>query len=145
MRPIAEHLPKMCEFDVDKIIVPPGASISLKKDYDPDYTGRFSDKAAAKEDLARNIAELTELQERLYANDTYAFLLVFQAMDAAGKDGTIKHVMSGINPQGCQSRGNGGGGRSDTHARRHGISAGGPHISNAFLYDISNKPYCYDS
>jgi PPK2 family polyphosphate:nucleotide phosphotransferase len=102
MRPIAEHLPKTCEFDVDKIIVPPGGSISLKKDYDPDYTGRFSDKAAAKEELVRNIAELTELQERLYANDTYALLLVFQAMDAAGKDGTIKHVMSGINPQGCQ-------------------------------------------
>ena len=59
-------------------------------------------KAFASELLAENIGDLAELQDRLYASDTYSLLLVFQAMDAAGKDGTIKHVMSGINPQGCQ-------------------------------------------
>lgn len=52
--------------------------------------------------LRKHIGELSDLQERLYADDTYSLLLIFQAMDAAGKDGTIRHVMSGINPQGCQ-------------------------------------------
>src|SRR3990167_4841898 len=52
--------------------------------------------------LARQIAELSALQGRLYADNRYALLLIFQAMDAAGKDGVIKHVMSGVNPQGCQ-------------------------------------------
>ena len=59
-------------------------------------------KAFATELLSENLADLAELQDRLYASDTHSLLLVFQAMDAAGKDGTIKHVMSGINPQGCQ-------------------------------------------
>src|SRR5205823_640907 len=52
--------------------------------------------------LTEHIQELSELQDRLYADDTYALLLIFQAMDAAGKDSAIKHVMSGVNPQGCQ-------------------------------------------
>jgi polyphosphate kinase 2 (PPK2 family) len=52
--------------------------------------------------LAKHIREMNELQELLYADDTYSLLLIFQAMDAAGKDGTIAHVMSGVNPQGCQ-------------------------------------------
>lgn len=56
----------------------------------------------AKETLKRNLEELTDAQELLYANDTWSVLVIFQAMDAAGKDGTIKHVMSGVNPQGCQ-------------------------------------------
>ena len=59
-------------------------------------------KAFATELLSENLADLAELQDRLYASDTHSLLLIFQAMDAAGKDGTIKHVMSGINPQGCQ-------------------------------------------
>jgi PPK2 family polyphosphate:nucleotide phosphotransferase len=60
------------------------------------------DKDRAKEALAGGISLLAELQERLYAQDRWAVLLVFQAMDAAGKDGAIKHVMSGVNPQGCE-------------------------------------------
>ncbi|MFN8604236.1 MAG: polyphosphate kinase 2 family protein [Candidatus Binatia bacterium] len=71
---------------------------------DPRDTLQFSseDKPRAKEALQIGIEALTELQDMLYAQDRWAVLLVFQAMDAAGKDGAIKHVMSGVNPQGCQ-------------------------------------------
>jgi len=75
------------------------------KDVDPDDTLEFTreaDKPRAKEALAMGVTALAELQEQLYAQDKWAVLLIFQAMDAAGKDGAIKHVMSGINPQGCQ-------------------------------------------
>jgi len=74
------------------------------EDFDPEDTGRFDDedKPEAKKALAEGIEALAALQERLYAQDRWAVLLVFQAMDAAGKDGTIEHVMSGVNPQGCQ-------------------------------------------
>jgi PPK2 family polyphosphate:nucleotide phosphotransferase len=74
------------------------------KDFDPGDTGPLSkaDKPRAKEALATGILALKEMQERLYAQDRWAVLLVFQAMDAAGKDGAIEHVMSGVNPQGCE-------------------------------------------
>jgi PPK2 family polyphosphate:nucleotide phosphotransferase len=74
------------------------------KDMDPDDTLKFTseDKPRAKEALAMGVDLLAELQDMLYAQDRWAVLLMFQAMDAAGKDGAIKHVMSGINPQGCQ-------------------------------------------
>jgi PPK2 family polyphosphate:nucleotide phosphotransferase len=74
------------------------------KDVDPGDTGDLSseDKPRAKEALVTGVGALAELQDVLYAQDRWSLLLVFQAMDAAGKDGTIKHVMSGINPQGCQ-------------------------------------------
>ena len=74
------------------------------KDVDPDDTLDFTkeDKPRSKEALATGVAALAELQDKLYAQDKWAVLLIFQAMDAAGKDGAIKHVMSGINPQGCQ-------------------------------------------
>jgi PPK2 family polyphosphate:nucleotide phosphotransferase len=73
------------------------------KDIDPgDTLGLPEDKTRAKEALAMGIEILGELQDMLYAQDNWAVLLVFQAMDAAGKDGAIKHVMSGVNPQGCQ-------------------------------------------
>ncbi len=74
------------------------------KDVDPGDTLEFkdADKPRAKEALAVGVQALAELQDRLYAQDKWAVLLIFQAMDAAGKDGAIKHVMSGINPQGCQ-------------------------------------------
>jgi len=74
------------------------------KDIDPDDTGdlKAEDKPRAKEALQNGIQALAELQDVLYAQDRWSLLLVFQAMDAAGKDGTIKHVMSGVNPQGCQ-------------------------------------------
>lgn len=71
-------------------------------DIDPEYTGKFKDKEEAEEYLAKNIEKIVELQGKLYADDHYALLLVFQAMDTAGKDSTIKHVMSGLNPQGTQ-------------------------------------------
>jgi PPK2 family polyphosphate:nucleotide phosphotransferase len=74
------------------------------KDVDPADIGRLESeqKPEARDILQRGVAELARLQEMLYAQDRWALLLVFQAMDAAGKDGTIKHVMSGVNPQGCQ-------------------------------------------
>src|SRR5437660_2489406 len=75
------------------------------KDVDPSDTLDFTkkeDKSRAKEALADGILALAELQDKLYAQDKWAVLLIFQAMDAAGKDGAIKHVMSGVNPQGWQ-------------------------------------------
>ena len=90
------------ELRLKHIMVPPGHKISLRKDYDPEFTAGFKDKKDARKKLEQNIAELAEYQDILYAQDTYALLLIVQAMDAAGKDGAIKHVMSGVNPQGCQ-------------------------------------------
>jgi PPK2 family polyphosphate:nucleotide phosphotransferase len=74
------------------------------KDVDPDDTLdlKSEDKPRAKEALKIGVEALSDLQEKLYAQDRWSVLLIFQAMDAAGKDGAIKHVMSGINPQGCQ-------------------------------------------
>ena len=74
------------------------------KDVHPDDTGETTseDKSRAKELLERGVEVLAELQDVLYAQDQWSILLIFQAMDAAGKDGAIKHVMSGVNPQGCQ-------------------------------------------
>jgi PPK2 family polyphosphate:nucleotide phosphotransferase len=74
------------------------------KDFDPNDTLGFknADRPKAKEALTIGVEALAELQDKLYARDKWAVLLIFQAMDAAGKDGAIKHVMSGVNPQGCQ-------------------------------------------
>ncbi len=74
------------------------------KDIDPGDTGKLQqeDKPRAKEALQTGIEALAMLQDMLYAQDRWSVLLIFQAMDAAGKDGAIKHVMSGVNPQGCQ-------------------------------------------
>jgi len=69
---------------------------------DPRDTGDIASKQEAVKWLERGVRRLSNLQEKLYAQDRWALLLIFQAMDAAGKDGTIKHVMSGVNPQGCQ-------------------------------------------
>jgi len=73
------------------------------KEFDPADTGGYDveDRAQAQEALQSGIASLVKLQDMLYAQDRWALLLIFQAMDAAGKDGAIKHVMSGVNPQGC--------------------------------------------
>ena len=71
-------------------------------DFDPADTWRLKSKEHAEQWLDEGVARLTELQALLYARNQWSLLLVFQAMDAAGKDGTIKHVMSGVNPQGCQ-------------------------------------------
>ena len=85
----------------ERLLVPPGKTIKLK-DFDPAYTGKFSSKEDAAGKLQSDIVKLAALQDVLYAQDTYSLLLIFQAMDAAGKDGVIKHVMSGVNSQGCQ-------------------------------------------
>lgn len=80
-----------------------GSKFRLKH-VDPEDTMGLNaeDKPRAKEALANGVQALAELQDKLYAQDRWALLLIFQAMDAAGKDGAIKHVMSGVNPQGCQ-------------------------------------------
>lgn len=91
-------LPKL----VRPFLVEPGSKISLKKDFDPGYTGDFAHKADAKSALQEGIQKLAEQQDILYAQNTQALLIIFQAMDAAGKDSIIKHVMSGLNPQGTQ-------------------------------------------
>ena len=75
-------------------------SFSLKE-CDPGFTDGYKDKKAAKKQLKKDIELMSKLQYRLYAENRQALLIVFQAMDAAGKDGAIKHVLSGINPQGC--------------------------------------------
>jgi PPK2 family polyphosphate:nucleotide phosphotransferase len=72
------------------------------RDFDPADTWKLKSKEHAQERLAQGTAQLADLQAKLYAQNTRALLLIFQAMDAAGKDGTIQHVMSGVNPQGCQ-------------------------------------------
>jgi PPK2 family polyphosphate:nucleotide phosphotransferase len=71
-------------------------------DFDPADTGRWHSVEEAKKHLQDDVSRLEDLQSKLYAQDRWALLLIFQAMDAAGKDGTIKHVMSGVNPEGCQ-------------------------------------------
>ena len=87
---------------VDRFRILKGKGFRLK-DFDPgDTCGLRLDKGDAAEFLARGTMWLSEMQDMLYAQDRWSLLLVFQAMDAAGKDSTIKHVMSGVNPQGCQ-------------------------------------------
>jgi PPK2 family polyphosphate:nucleotide phosphotransferase len=88
--------------------VEPGRKFELK-DHSPDWLPKRAAQLSEEEQkrqsaelLAENVKELADAQELLYASDSYSVLAVFQAMDAAGKDGTIKHVMSGVNPQGCQ-------------------------------------------
>jgi PPK2 family polyphosphate:nucleotide phosphotransferase len=71
------------------------------KDYDPADTGGMKDREKAQKTLQNGVQLLSHFQEKLYAQDRWALLMIFQAVDAAGKDGAIKHVMSGINPQGC--------------------------------------------
>ncbi len=72
------------------------------KNFDPADTGEMRSKEDAVELLEKGISSMAEMQNKLYAEDSWALLLIFQAMDAAGKDGAIQHVMSGINPQGCE-------------------------------------------
>lgn len=94
---------------IEKCLVKPGKKFDLK-DHDPDWVPvkEFEEldssktKEKAKLVMAENLKELTAAQQLLYADNRYAILMIVQAMDAAGKDGTIKHVMAGVNPQGCQ-------------------------------------------
>jgi PPK2 family polyphosphate:nucleotide phosphotransferase len=93
----------------DALLIEPGKKVKLK-DYDPGWAitkdlkqlGKDAAKEQAQQYLSQNLEELSKAQELLYASDTYSVLVILQALDAAGKDGTIKHVMSGLNPQGCQ-------------------------------------------
>jgi PPK2 family polyphosphate:nucleotide phosphotransferase len=94
---IGKHTARLAE----KFRVNHGRSFRLK-DFDPGDTADLQAKEKCEELLQHNTEVLNELQEKLYAQDQWAILLIFQAMDAAGKDGVIKHVMSGVNPQGCQ-------------------------------------------
>ncbi len=98
-----KHLVKKARAIAEPFRVERGKGFRLK-DFDPDDTLHFKDedKPAAKEALAQGVETLCQLQDKLYAQDRWSVLLIFQAMDAAGKDGAIKHVMSGLNPQGCQ-------------------------------------------
>jgi len=97
----AKRLHEMRAF-IEPFRVKPGRRIRLPRDYDPGYTADFVKKKDAADLLERGVDYLAEYQARLAAQDTYGLLVVFQAMDAAGKDGTIKHVMSGVNPQGVE-------------------------------------------
>jgi PPK2 family polyphosphate:nucleotide phosphotransferase len=87
---------------IKRLLVPYDKKISLTKDYDPAYLYKGVDKDRAGVLLAAGIQKLAEFQDKMYAQNTHALLIIFQAIDAAGKDGAIKHVMSGVNPQGCQ-------------------------------------------
>ena len=87
-------------FDLTPFRVPTGTTISLS-DYDPNYVAQVEGKKHSKETLSEDIKDLSVAQELLWASSQYSLLIIFQAMDAAGKDGTIKHVLTGINPQGC--------------------------------------------
>lgn len=71
------------------------------KNHDPAFAGKYGDKEEAQQKMAKDLKRLSQLQEMLYAQSAWGVLLIFQAMDAAGKDSTVKHVMSGVNPAGC--------------------------------------------
>jgi PPK2 family polyphosphate:nucleotide phosphotransferase len=92
---------KSHRIDHRPFLLPPGEKVRLK-DYDPDFTGGVANKAAAKTALLEDVSELAELQDVFWASKQYAAIIIFQARDAAGKDSTIKHVMSGVNPQGVE-------------------------------------------
>jgi PPK2 family polyphosphate:nucleotide phosphotransferase len=85
---------------IEPLRVPPGTKVTLAKDFDPAYKAGFLKKKDGKEALRQGVELLCEYQARLAAQDTHGVLVVLQALDAAGKDGTIRHVMSGVNPQG---------------------------------------------
>ena len=87
--------------NLDKYIFPSDRSRKLS-DFPTDDKNSFTSQKSAEDELQRGIERLSEIQDRLYAQDKFSLLIIFQAMDAAGKDSTIKHVMSGINPQGCK-------------------------------------------
>jgi len=99
---VAEDRVKAMHRFIEPFRVEPGRTVRLPKDFDPGYTADFVKKEDAKETLRRGVELLAEYQARLAAQDTYGLLVIFQAMDAAGKDGTIRHVMSGVNPQGVE-------------------------------------------
>ena len=88
--------------DFAPFLIKSGSKVDLDRDFDPKYKDDFSSKEEAEDMLAEGVRQLASYQDKLYAQDTYALLIILQALDAAGKDGVIKHVMSGLNPQGTQ-------------------------------------------
>src|SRR6266705_1367750 len=95
---------RIAEF-IKPLRVKPGSKVDLAKDFDPGYKAGFLKKKEGVELLRTGIALLCDYQARLAAQDTYGVLVCLQALDAGGKDGTIRHVMSGVNPQGVQVSG----------------------------------------
>ena len=85
---------------IQPLRVAPGSKVTLAKDHDPGFTAGWLEKGEGEQHLALTVELLAEYQDRLAAQGTYGVLVVLQALDAAGKDGTIRHVMSGVNPQG---------------------------------------------
>jgi PPK2 family polyphosphate:nucleotide phosphotransferase len=100
-RPMADTMDKV----LDKIMVRPGSRVSLRQDHDPGYTGPFTSREGTEEILEKDLKTLAELQYKLYAQNSYAVLLLLQGLDGSGKDSTIRHVMYGVNPQGVQVTG----------------------------------------
>lgn len=92
----AKHLSRL----VEQLRVPPGKKVTLAEDYDPSFKAGWLSKSESDEQLALSVELMAEYQERLAAQDTHGLLVVLQGIDASGKDGTIRHVMSGVNPQG---------------------------------------------
>jgi len=88
----------------DSLRVKPGSRVTLARDFDPGFKGPFASKAEGAALLSRGVEIVAEYQARLAAQDTYGVLVILQGIDAAGKDGTIRHVMSGVNPQGVNVR-----------------------------------------
>ena len=86
--------------NTDRFRVSEGSRVDLKE-HPTDFTGDYTGKKEAEKDLEKNVERLRKVQDVLYAEDKQSLLIIFQAMDAAGKDGAIEHVMSGVNPQGC--------------------------------------------
>ncbi|MGZ4790210.1 MAG: PPK2 family polyphosphate kinase, partial [Terriglobales bacterium] len=86
---------------INDYLVPPHTKIKLS-DYDPDDTGKFRSKEHADDILSKHQQKLSSLQELLYADASHGLLVVLQGLDAGGKDGTIRHIFTGVNPQGCQ-------------------------------------------
>ena len=89
---------------IEPLRVAPGRTVELRRHYDSGHTGGLASKAEAAARLAEGVALLLDYQDRLSAQDTFGVLVVLQGLDAAGKDSTIKHVMSGLNPQGVEVR-----------------------------------------
>lgn len=87
--------------DYKQFLAPEGERITLA-DMDADFTGNYKNKEEAQEDLRRERERIADLQEKMYAQNTQALVVIFQAMDAAGKDSTIKHIFTGVNPAGLQ-------------------------------------------
>src|SRR5438128_8143880 len=85
-----------------KLIVKPDSKIRLKH-FDPDYHGKHESHESALPEIQKNVQEMEELQYRMYAENKHSLLIVLQGLDAAGKDGVVRHVLTGLNPSGCVS------------------------------------------